>query len=406
MEVSNQAMDQMLVNTAPQPAANQSAKAAKETDGADFDRMVNQRRAADTKAEPKTGKQTVKSAEEKPAEEPVVTDEQYAIAAAMMFQAQPDMRVAPMTEAQSEVLPEIAVETVQAAGAEAQIELPETAQAPVELAADTAEAVPEQATEAVPTPEREATAAAEPEREAPVETADKSAQKPETERPAQQRESAPRAEEAKPETGAEASRTEKAPETQRTARAAERTERTDDTADETQAAQQGAPLFERVEAPVVKVAEASKPIPLEAEDGVAQLGEEIGGIVVNSADANRVEVTLTPENLGKLTVEITRGTDGTLNVVLHATTDKAANLLEKGMDGLRQALAPSAGREVQIEVRAGEESQRQFLNPDGQNGQDHRQQQQQRQSRRDEQRSAQDFLQQLRLGLVGVDNEE
>ena len=127
--------------------------------------------------------------------------------------------------------------------------------------------------------------------------------------------------------------------------------------------------------------------------------------MVNSADANRVEVTLTPENLGKLTVEISRSTDGTLSVVVHTSNERAANLLEKGIDGLRQAMAASAERGVQIQVRGSEESQQQFLNPDGQNEQN-RQQQQQQNGRRHEQQRAQDFLQQLRLGLVDVDNNE
>ncbi|MBE6909700.1 MAG: flagellar hook-length control protein FliK [Ruminococcaceae bacterium] len=127
-------------------------------------------------------------------------------------------------------------------------------------------------------------------------------------------------------------------------------------------------------------------------------------MIVNSADANRIEVTLTPEHLGKLTVEVTRGTDGTLSVVLHTTSERAANLLEKGVDGLRQALAPSNRGDVEVQVRPSEESQQQFLNPDGQNGQEQRQQQQQ--GRRREQQNAQDFLQQLRLGLVDVDGNE
>ena len=396
MEVKNPTVDQMLVNTVAQAPANPNAKAPKDADRPDFDSMVHQKRSESAKGETKEAKAVRTDAEEPakaeaPQERESVTDEQYAIAAAMMFQAQPDARY---TAIQTETAPE----TVRTVDAEAAVELPET-----EAAADIPAAVADETAEAVEAPEIAVETAEAPVRaETPAETRNEASVA--QERP----EAAERTEEPeqKPASAVEtdAPRAERTSETRRAAVREARPETEDDADTDTDAGQtlREAPLFEHVEAPVIKVAEAAKPIPLEAENGVEQLGEELGGVIVNSADANRIEVTLTPDNLGKLTVEVARGADGTLNVVLHTATERTANLLERGLDGLRQALAASAGREAQIEVRGGGEAQQQFLNPDGQNGQNRQQQQQD--GRRHEQRNAQDFLQQLRLGLVDVDD--
>ena len=349
MEVKNPMVDQMLVNAVAQAPANANAKQAKDAEQNDFGSMVNQKRSESEKPEAKAQKPEQKPTEPaenaKPAEEQP-TDEKYAIAAALMYQAMPNPRAATVQteEAVTTEMPQMQQLTAEPELAEA---VTETVEAPVEQTLDVTRTV---RTDVQPVAQETRTE---------IET--------------------PRI------TDADASE-----------------ETTDENNAETAQTMQEAPLFEHVEAPVVKVAEVSRPIPLEAEDGVEQLGNELD-LVVNSADANRVEVTLTPENLGKLTVEITRGSDGTLNVVLHTTTDRAANLLEKGMDGLRQMLATNSEREVQVQVRGSEETQ-QFLNPDGRNDQENRQQQQQNR-RRDEQRNTQDFMQQLRLGLVDVDDQ-
>lgn len=350
MEVKNPMVDQMLVNAVVQAPANANAKQAKDAEQNDFGSMVNQKRSESEKPEAKAQKSEQKPAEQtenaKPTEEQPA-DEKYAIAAAMMYQAMPNPRAAAV---QTEEAVTTEVPQMQQLGAEPELAeaVTETVEAPVEQTVDVTRTV---RTDVQPT---------EQETRTEIEV--------------------PRI------TNVDASE-----------------ETSDEENAETAQTMQEAPLFEHVEAPVVKVAEVSRPIPLEAEDGVEQLGNELD-LVVNSADANRVEVTLTPENLGKLTVEITRGSDGTLNVVLHATTERAANLLEKGMDGLRQMLSTNNQREVQVQVRGSEETQQQFLNPDGRNDQENRQQQQQNR-RRDEQRNTQDFMQQLRLGLVDVDDQ-
>ena len=390
MEVNNSMMDQLLVNAMPQPSANTNARAPKDADSSDFDSMVHQKRRTDTKAEAAKGTKDAK--QERPdgapgnretAEEPVAS-ERYAIAAAMMFQAQPDARYTMVSGEDVETLPQEMIEAVQPEQAEAAvIELPETPEAEPENLAGPETEVRSAAVEAL----REETVPAQ------QETKVSGLEAQESEEAAQTGQTL----------NSERAHAEDAPRADRAGDAAQRQARADGPetgnvrTDEEQTAQ-AAPLFAHVDAPVVKVAEASHPIPLEAENGVEQLGEELGGVLVNSADANRIEVTLTPEHLGKLTIEISRGENGALSIVLHASTERAANLLERGALSLQSMLASNARGDVQVEVRPAEESQQQFLNPDGQNGRE--QQQQQQHGRRHEQQSAQDFLQQLRLGLV------
>ena len=114
---------------------------------------------------------------------------------------------------------------------------------------------------------------------------------------------------------------------------------------------------------------------------------------------SRVEISLSPRNLGSVTVEITRSGDGSLHVLFGASSEQTMNLLEKNSAGLRMLLADSNQAPVRIEVQNAKEQQSggQFLNPeDGGQG---RGQQQQRREERGGERS-QDFIQQLRLGLI------
>ena len=114
----------------------------------------------------------------------------------------------------------------------------------------------------------------------------------------------------------------------------------------------------------------------------------------------QIEIKLSPENLGSLTVKLTQATDGTLQVVLHTANAKAANLLNQHLDNLNAALQGySQNSEVRVEVQRGEDSQQaqqqqqQQTDPNGHN------QQNQRQQQRQEESHSGDFLQKLRLGL-------
>lgn len=381
MEVKNQMLDLVTVGAAAQNGGAQKAQ-SKNAEKPDFDTMVQQKRAEkkpeagrkDAKASQKpenrkTAERGETAGEEKPE---VETGENIALATAMLLQTVPEGRVTVVQPEETvELMPEVVTEAVVAEGVETVAEAV-TEQGAENKAEQNAEALPE-TEEAVPEQPKQMQTSAQ---------APQTAERTETRRP-----------------------TETVARTERAEAPEEREERPEENTAEQPVEAQATPLFERVDAPVVKVAEAPRPVELEAGDGIEQLGRELGGFVVNRVENNRVEITLTPENLGKLTVEITRGTDGTLNIVLHTASERAANLLEKGADGLRQMLAANAQRDVQVQVRGNEETQQQFLNPDGQNEQQ-RQGQQQQGRRREERQNAQDFMQQLRLGLVEVNGDQ
>ena len=115
----------------------------------------------------------------------------------------------------------------------------------------------------------------------------------------------------------------------------------------------------------------------------------------------RVEIHLAPQNLGSLVIEMTKDANGALQVVLHASSAKAAGVLNQHMDGLQAALRSYSQEEVRIEVQHSEESQQQHFkqaDPDGR-GQQNRQQQE----HREEKHSGDAFIQKLRLGLFDTD---
>lgn len=155
------------------------------------------------------------------------------------------------------------------------------------------------------------------------------------------------------------------------------------------------PLFRDVEAAPVKVGENF------------QLDTQDAGMDANLADTiqfaaqqglQQVEIKLSPENLGSLTIKLTQAADGTLQVVLHAANQRAANLLNQHLDGLNAALqGHGQSGEVRVEVQRGGDSQQaqqqqQQADPNGHN-------QQQQQQRRQESEHSGDFVQRLRLGL-------
>lgn len=154
-------------------------------------------------------------------------------------------------------------------------------------------------------------------------------------------------------------------------------------------------LFHHVEAVPVKVGEPSAVVDAGAQDLDAQLSQQIGTALENGAQ--HVEIRLTPENLGTVVVNLTRGQDGTLQVVLHTATEKAAELLTQHTGTLGNLLQSSTQSTVQVEVRPQQESQQFQQNGQGrQNGQNAYPQQQHRQQ-------SENFLQQLRLGLVSLE---
>ena len=166
------------------------------------------------------------------------------------------------------------------------------------------------------------------------------------------------------------------------------------------------PLFEGVETTPIKVAEA----PERTEQSVPvnqQVVEKLSTMVETGETS--VQIQLEPVELGKMTIELTRSSDGTLTVLLDAENAQTRSLLEKHMGSLQEALADRGQKVVQITVEHNEESQRQenqqhndFRDGQNQNGQ----QQEQQQQRRDARHNSTDFMQQLRLGLIPLEEED
>lgn len=165
-----------------------------------------------------------------------------------------------------------------------------------------------------------------------------------------------------------------------------------------------APVFEDVKAVPVKVGEA----PRAAEDAETEsIGKQIGskliGITSVSGEAGGQSVTidLDPANLGRLQIEVGLSKDGTLYVHVNAENGRTQNLLSRNSESLAAILGKYTQQEVRVEVPRQEESQRQDLY---EQQQEHHQHRQQEQRQKHESRS-EDFLQQLRLGLIPLDGE-
>ncbi len=158
------------------------------------------------------------------------------------------------------------------------------------------------------------------------------------------------------------------------------------------------PVFEDVKAVPVKVGEAPAAKETEApveKQVIPQLTEALQN------GETKVEIQLTPENLGKVKIEMTWREDGSILVQMHAESSRTQGLLEKNLSSLEAMLSRTTRQEVQVEVPRNQEGQQQ------QNLYD-QEEQQQRHGRQEEQKrrqavSGEDFLQQLRLGLIPLD---
>lgn len=164
------------------------------------------------------------------------------------------------------------------------------------------------------------------------------------------------------------------------------------------AAQVQAPLFPHADAVPIPVGLSdSQPVDLPSADAAEQLSSRLTQTL--SQGASKLEVHLSPQNLGDLSVEIIRTDDGSLSVILKPTTEEAMKLLERHSPNLQNMLAANTQSPVRVEVQQGSQQAdiQQFLNPDGSGNQSRQQHHQQQPNR---QNDSQDFLQQLRLGLA------
>ena len=169
------------------------------------------------------------------------------------------------------------------------------------------------------------------------------------------------------------------------------------------AAEIAQPVFQKVDTAPMKVGESYKTVDTEEPHMEEKLADTVREAV--QAGAERGEIQLSPANLGRITIEMTRSVEGMLEVVIHAATTKAAGLLSQHLDGLHAALQNYSQETVQVEVQRSQESQEQHLfqhaDPDGRGNQQRREEQHQQQQ--EEEHSSGDFLQKLRLGLVSLE---
>jgi len=166
-------------------------------------------------------------------------------------------------------------------------------------------------------------------------------------------------------------------------------------------ADDGGVLFREVKDFMVKVGEAKpvempEPVEVEVKD---QLGQKVFEAIENGE--TRLTVQLSPENLGRVDVELTLTEDGVLKLELRTENHMTQRLLEKETAGLHQMLVRNTQQDVQIQVTRQEDSRHQAFE-DGRQGGNHQNPQQER---REEQRNTGDFMQQLRLGLIPLDVE-
>lgn len=162
------------------------------------------------------------------------------------------------------------------------------------------------------------------------------------------------------------------------------------------------PVFRDIDGIPVKVGEApvleqsGKEQPVEA-----QLFERLSTAV--DRGETKVDIQLEPENLGHVQVEMTWSKDGALRVSMHAESSQTQKLLERDVAGLEVLLSRNGQQEVTVEVNRQQESARQDLDDGHPHGGS--QQEQQPDHPNKQKREGQDFLQQLRLGLIPVDEE-
>ena len=168
-----------------------------------------------------------------------------------------------------------------------------------------------------------------------------------------------------------------------------------------EAADTAEPVFHDAKAAPVKVGERYETVDTQAPN----MDEQVAAAVRQAAEAGtqRVEIRLTPENLGELTIEMTKDANGALQVVLHASTSRAVGLLTEHLTGLHAALQAQSAQTVHVEVQRGQESQQQNLHQQTDPNGHHQQQRQQ--EHRQEHTGGEDFLQKLRLGLFGEPEE-
>ena len=162
-------------------------------------------------------------------------------------------------------------------------------------------------------------------------------------------------------------------------------------------------IFHDVEAAPVKVGEAEGTEQTNEADVVQQVNDHIAQVI--QSGESTVTVRLNPENLGEVTVEVSMKSDGVLNVAISARNDDTRALLERHTAHLQELVSSRTQQSVEVNVQRQQESQQNQNQQsyDGHNG--HAQDGQERRQHRQQHTSPEDFMQQLRLGLIPTDGE-
>ena len=159
-------------------------------------------------------------------------------------------------------------------------------------------------------------------------------------------------------------------------------------------------VFHDVKAAPIKVGEAPE---LEQPQNVAQQ-VDAGLAQAMQKGESLVRIQLTPANLGEVTVEISQSAQGVLKVALTASSADTRELLQRHAGELQGMLNDRTQQSVEVSVQRQQESQQnqnQQHSYDGHNG--HTQDGQERRRQQREHTSPEDFMQQLRLGLISDD---
>ena len=164
------------------------------------------------------------------------------------------------------------------------------------------------------------------------------------------------------------------------------------------------PLFHDVKAAPVKVGEVYEAARPEAPSVVRQVDNGVAQALEKGESMVRIQ--LNPENLGSVTVEITRSAEGIIRVALNAHSGETRNLLERHAGELQGLLGSRTQQSVEVTVQRQQESQQNQNhnhnhNYDGHNG--HAQDGEQQHRRQQKRDGGVDFIQQLRLGLISAD---
>lgn len=164
-------------------------------------------------------------------------------------------------------------------------------------------------------------------------------------------------------------------------------------------------IFRDVEAAPVKVGEVYDAQESEAPNVAQQIDTQLAQAM--GQGESMVRIRLNPEYLGEVTVEISQNADGILHIALSARSGETRSLLERSAGELQGLLGGRTQQTVEVEVQRGQESQQNQQRQqsyDGHNGHAQDSREQERRQRRT-QTHGQDFMQQLRLGLIPVDGE-